>query len=60
MAAHVRFRVHFIQAHVDVTAALVDKVSDGDSVRLTFELASETMCADDHGYCIRPASLVRV
>lgn len=43
MAAHVRFGGHFVQAHVDTTVALVDRVPDGDSVRLTFELADETM-----------------
>jgi riboflavin synthase len=43
MAAHVRFGGHFVQAHVDTTITLVDKVPDGDSVRLTFELADDTM-----------------
>ena len=43
MAAHVRFGGHFVQAHVDTTVTLADKVPDGDSVRLTFELADETM-----------------
>jgi len=43
MAAHVRFGGHFVQAHVDTTVTLVDKITDGDSVRLTFELADETM-----------------
>jgi riboflavin synthase len=43
MAAHVRFGGHFVQAHVDTTVTLVDKTPDGDSVRLTFELADETM-----------------
>ncbi|KAF9650269.1 Lumazine-binding protein [Thelephora ganbajun] len=43
MAAHVRFGGHFVQAHVDTTVTLVDKVPDGDSTRLTFELADETM-----------------
>jgi len=43
MAAHVRFGGHFVQAHVDTTVTLVDRVPDGDSVRLTFELADETM-----------------
>jgi len=43
MAAHARFGGHFVQAHVDTTVALVDKVPDGDSVRLTFELADEEM-----------------
>jgi riboflavin synthase len=43
MAANIRFGGHFVQAHVDTTVAIVDKVPDGDSVRLTFELADETM-----------------
>jgi riboflavin synthase len=43
MAAHVRFGGHFVQAHVDTTVTLVDKTPDGDSIRLTFELADETM-----------------
>lgn len=43
MAAHVRFGGHFVQAHVDTTVTLVDRVPDGDSVRLTFELVDETM-----------------
>jgi riboflavin synthase len=43
MAAHVRFGGHFVQAHIDTTVALVDKIPDGDSIRLTFELADETM-----------------
>ena len=43
MAAHARFGGHFVQAHVDTTVTLVDKVPDGDSIRLTFELADETM-----------------
>ena len=43
MAAHVRFGGHFVQAHVDTTVTLVDRIPDGDSIRLTFELADETM-----------------
>jgi riboflavin synthase len=43
MAAHARFGGHFVQAHVDTTATIVDSVPDGDSIRLTFELADETM-----------------
>ena len=43
MAAHVRFGGHFVQAHVDTTVTLVDRVPDGDSVRLTFELVDEMM-----------------
>ncbi|KIL71529.1 hypothetical protein M378DRAFT_1019961 [Amanita muscaria Koide BX008] len=38
MAAHVRFGGHFVQAHIDSTATIVQRVPDGDSVRLTFEL----------------------
>lgn len=43
MAAHVRFGGHFVQAHVDTTVTLIDRVPDGDSIRLTFELADEAM-----------------
>lgn len=43
MAAHVRFGGHFVQAHVDTTVTLVDRAPDGESIRLTFELADETM-----------------
>ncbi|KAF8641196.1 hypothetical protein AX17_000831 [Amanita inopinata Kibby_2008] len=38
MVAHVRFGGHFVQAHVDSTAAIIRRVPDGDSVRMTFEL----------------------
>ncbi|KAF8634937.1 hypothetical protein AX15_000670 [Amanita polypyramis BW_CC] len=38
MGAHVRFGGHFVQAHVDSTATITQRVPDGDSVRLTFEL----------------------
>ncbi|KAJ7597441.1 Lumazine-binding protein [Mycena floridula] len=39
MGAHVRFGGHFVQGHVDSTATLLSHVPDGDSVRLTFQLA---------------------
>ncbi|KAK7063973.1 hypothetical protein R3P38DRAFT_3301604 [Favolaschia claudopus] len=42
MAAHVRFGGHFVQAHVDTTATVVERTSDGDSLRLTFEIAEPT------------------
>jgi len=42
MAAHVRFGGHFVQAHVDTTATVVERTSDGDSLRLTFEFAEPT------------------
>ncbi|KAI5836063.1 Lumazine-binding protein [Schizophyllum commune Tattone D] len=42
MGAHVRFGGHFVQAHVDTTAMLVERTSDGDSQRLTFELPEPT------------------
>ncbi|KAI0828872.1 Lumazine-binding protein [Trametes gibbosa] len=38
MGAHVRFGGHFVQAHVDTTATLVDKKADGASLRLLFQL----------------------
>ncbi|KIY50411.1 Lumazine-binding protein [Fistulina hepatica ATCC 64428] len=41
MGAHVRFGGHFVQAHVDGTAQIVDLYPDGDSKRMTFELAPE-------------------
>ena len=43
MAAHTRFGGHMVQAHVDTTVTLVDSAPDGDSIRLTFELADESM-----------------
>ncbi|KAL1722034.1 hypothetical protein EV715DRAFT_270494 [Schizophyllum commune] len=43
MGAHVRFGGHFVQAHVDTTATLVERTSDGDSQRLTFELPEPTV-----------------
>ncbi|KAH9937784.1 Lumazine-binding protein [Epithele typhae] len=42
MGAHVRFGGHFVQAHVDTTATLVEKTADGDSLRLRFELPAAT------------------
>ncbi|KAI0800618.1 Lumazine-binding protein [Fomes fomentarius] len=43
MGAHVRFGGHFVQAHVDTTATLIDKSPDGDSLRLLFELPEPTL-----------------
>ncbi|CAK5280331.1 unnamed protein product [Mycena citricolor] len=42
MGAHVRFGGHFVQAHVDTTATVVDQKSDGDSLRLTFQFPEPT------------------
>ncbi|KAI0778981.1 Lumazine-binding protein [Trametes elegans] len=42
MGAHVRFGGHFVQAHVDTTATIVDKKLDGDSLRLLFQLPAPT------------------
>ncbi|KAI1793104.1 Lumazine-binding protein [Ganoderma leucocontextum] len=42
MGAHVRFGGHFVQAHVDTTATLVDRAPDGDSLRLLFQLPEPT------------------
>ncbi|KAH9947126.1 hypothetical protein B0H21DRAFT_364488 [Amylocystis lapponica] len=42
MGAHVRFGGHFVQAHVDTTATLVDRTPDGDSLRLLFQLPEPT------------------
>ncbi|TRM66226.1 hypothetical protein BD626DRAFT_453525 [Schizophyllum amplum] len=42
MGAHVRFGGHFVQAHVDGTATLIERSDDGDSQRLTFELPEPT------------------
>ncbi|KAJ7109916.1 hypothetical protein C8R44DRAFT_800904 [Mycena epipterygia] len=42
MGAHVRFGGHFVQAHVDTTATVVERSLDGDSLRLTFEFAEPT------------------
>ncbi|PFH52251.1 hypothetical protein AMATHDRAFT_46377 [Amanita thiersii Skay4041] len=43
MGAHVRFGGHFVQAHVDTTATIIQRVPDGDSVRMTFELPEPSM-----------------
>ncbi|KAH9849234.1 Lumazine-binding protein [Lenzites betulinus] len=42
MGAHVRFGGHFVQAHVDTTATIVDKKPDGDSLRMLFQLPEPT------------------
>ncbi|RDB29236.1 Riboflavin synthase [Hypsizygus marmoreus] len=42
MGAHVRFGGHFVQAHVDTTATVVERTSDGDSLRLRFQLPEAT------------------
>ncbi|KAJ7040320.1 hypothetical protein C8F04DRAFT_1083188 [Mycena alexandri] len=42
MGAHVRFGGHFVQAHVDTTATVVDRQPDGDAVTITFEFAEPT------------------
>ncbi|KAH8102397.1 Lumazine-binding protein [Cristinia sonorae] len=42
MGAHVRFGGHFVQAHVDATATIIDKQPDGDSIRITFEFPEPT------------------
>ncbi|EMD32555.1 hypothetical protein CERSUDRAFT_161479 [Gelatoporia subvermispora B] len=42
MGAHVRFGGHFVQAHVDTTATIVNREPDGDSLRLTFQLPEAT------------------
>lgn len=42
MGAHVRFGGHFVQAHVDTTATIVERKPDGDSVRLLFQLPEPT------------------
>ena len=42
MGTHVRFGGHFVQAHVDTTALIVDQVPDGDSLRLRFQLPEPT------------------
>ncbi|KAF4604884.1 Riboflavin synthase alpha chain [Pleurotus pulmonarius] len=42
MGAHVRFGGHFVQAHVDTTATVVDRSPDGDSLRMTFQLPEPT------------------
>ncbi|KDR85726.1 hypothetical protein GALMADRAFT_382903 [Galerina marginata CBS 339.88] len=42
MGAHVRFGGHFVQAHVDGTATVIERVPDGDSLRLTFQFPPPT------------------
>ncbi|KAF8078958.1 hypothetical protein FPV67DRAFT_1558130 [Lyophyllum atratum] len=42
MGAHVRFGGHFVQAHVDTTATVVERTTDGDSLRLKFQLPEPT------------------
>jgi len=42
MGAHVRFGGHFVQAHVDTTATVIDRISDGDSLRIVFQLPEPT------------------
>jgi len=42
MGSHGRFGGHFVQAHVDGTAIIVDRVSDGESLRLTFQFPEPT------------------
>ncbi|PPQ69781.1 hypothetical protein CVT26_014169 [Gymnopilus dilepis] len=42
MGAHVRFGGHFVQAHVDGTATITDRIPDGESLRLTFQFPPPT------------------
>jgi len=42
MGAHVRFGGHFVQAHVDTTATVIERVPDGDSLRLSVQLPEPT------------------
>ncbi|KAJ8593236.1 Lumazine-binding protein [Rhizopogon salebrosus TDB-379] len=42
MGAHVRFGGHFVQAHVDTTATILMRASDGDSLRFLFQLPEPT------------------
>jgi len=42
MGAHVRFGGHFVQAHVDTTATVIERIPDGDSLRLSFQLPEPT------------------
>ncbi|KAF8665488.1 hypothetical protein AX16_000503 [Volvariella volvacea WC 439] len=42
MGGHVRFGGHFVQAHVDDTATILERTYDGDSQRLTFLLPEAT------------------
>jgi len=52
MGTHGRFGGHFVQAHVDGTATVVERVADGDSLRLEFELGDRTLlpCLIEKGY----------
>ncbi|KAK7465460.1 Riboflavin synthase alpha chain [Stygiomarasmius scandens] len=43
MGAHVRFGGHFVQGHVDGTATIVERVPDGDSIRLGFEFPDSSL-----------------
>ncbi|KAF8910127.1 hypothetical protein CPB84DRAFT_1764677 [Gymnopilus junonius] len=42
MGAHVRFGGHFVQAHVDGTATIIDRFADGESLRLKFQFPPPT------------------
>jgi len=42
MGAHVRFGGHFVQAHIDITATVIERIPDGDSLRLLFQLPEPT------------------
>ncbi|KIY73491.1 Lumazine-binding protein [Cylindrobasidium torrendii FP15055 ss-10] len=42
MAPHVRFGGHFVQGHVDTTATILERSSDGDSLRIKFQLPDPT------------------
>jgi len=42
MGIHARFGGHFVQAHVDTTATIVERSPDGDSLRLLFQLPEPT------------------
>jgi len=42
MGAHVRFGGHFVQAHIDTTATVIERTPDGDSLRLLFLLPEPT------------------
>ncbi|GLB35834.1 putative lumazine-binding protein [Lyophyllum shimeji] len=42
MAAHTRFGGHYVQAHVDTTANITERIPDGDSLRLKFQFPEPT------------------
>ncbi|KAJ3977933.1 hypothetical protein EV361DRAFT_967917 [Lentinula raphanica] len=42
LGAHARFGGHFVQGHVDTTATIIERVPDGDSLRLKFQLPEPT------------------